>query len=79
MPCNCKQGETLGGGFIQTEWYCSPKAAALAAKRHVERVREGDWPYWCVHYGTPDSAENTHVVSVVIDGLRYGPSKVEPA
>lgn len=81
VPCNCEPDQSIGGEFAKTEYYDHPKAAALAVKRHVLRVLEGGWPYWCVHY-TPAYATadfDTHVVFAVIDGLRYGPFKVTPA
>lgn len=80
-PCNCGRGQSLGGGLAKTEWYDHPKAAALAVKRHVLRVVEGGHPYWAVHYVPAYAADDseTHVVSAVIDGLRYGPFRVGPA
>lgn len=77
VPCNCEPGQTIGGGVAETEWYDHPKPAALAVKRHVLRVLEGGHLYWAVHYTGGEG--DAHVVSAVVDGMRYGPFKVEPA
>ncbi len=72
VPCACVPGLVLPDG-TPAEWHETPGAAALAVRRHVERVDGGGSPYWAVHWsGAPDPAE-AHVVSAVIHGLRYGP------
>jgi len=73
VPCQCTTHERLPDG-TPTEWVPTPREAALAVRRHV--VDEA--LYWAVHW-LPPNDENYHVVSVVLDGLRYGPGGPTPA
>ncbi len=66
VPCCCTPDQSIGGGVTETEWHDTPREAAVAVKRHVDRIGAGGHPYWAVHYG------NAHVVSAVIGGWRYG-------
>jgi len=79
--CNCMRppaADRLPDG-TSSAWYTTPGEAARAVKRHVE----AEDMYWLVHYVPEPSlaafALDTHVVSVVIDGIRYGPGPPEPA
>lgn len=49
VPCACGPCERLPDGTF-TEWHETPKAAALAVRRHVE----ADALYWAVHYHIVD-------------------------
>ncbi len=78
VTCACAPADRLPDGTA-SEWYTTPRDAALAVKRHVL----AEDMYWLVHYVADPSAAvraaDTHVVSVVIDGIRYGPGPPEPA
>ena len=78
VTCACAPQDRLPDNTA-SEWYTTPRDAALAVKRHVEAADL----YWLVHYVADPAAavrvDDTHVVSVVIDGVRYGPGPPEPA
>jgi len=72
VACACTPADRCPDGTA-SEWYASPRDAALAVKRHVE----AEDLYWLVHYVADAAAAvrtaDAHVVSAVIHGIRYGP------
>lgn len=74
IPCECQPGQPAFGGMAVAEFYPRARDAALALKRHLD---EGN-VFGAVHY-TGGDGPAIHVISAVINGMRYGPLWVAPA
>ena len=63
--CNCKSDQSIGGRRTKTEYYDNQVEVAKAVRDHVMNEDR----HWAVHF------KGKHVVSVVIDGYRWGGMK----
>lgn len=74
IPCECQPGQVVFGGLAVAEFYPRIRDAALAVKRHFEAGNL----FNAVHY-TGGDGPAIHVISAVVDGMRYGPLWVDKA
>lgn len=74
IPCQCQPGQPVFNGLGVAEFYPRARDAALAVKRHLEVGNV----FNAVHY-TGGDGPDIHVISAVIDGMRYGPLWVDKA